>query len=222
MTIPPSAAGDKVVHSTVLPGLAATGRAGRHPSIEVVAIGASTGGPAALRQVLAALPGDLPAGIVIVQHMPPGFTGPLARRLDELAALEVREAAAGDLVRPGLALIAPAGQQMLLERDGDAVRVRLAADAGIDTLFKPSVDALLLSVARVYGPRSLGVILTGMGNDGLRGLQAIKDRGGLVIAQDEATCVVYGMPRAAVEAGLADRVLPLPDIAPAIVALVGG
>ncbi|MDN5326571.1 MAG: two-component system, chemotaxis family, protein-glutamate methylesterase/glutaminase [Moorella sp. (in: firmicutes)] len=195
---------------------------GRRPGIEVVAIGTSTGGPAALRQVLTALPGNLPAGIVIVQHMPAGFTGPLARRLDELAALEVREAAAGDILRPGLALLAPAGRQMLLERHGGAVQVHLAAEAGITTLFKPSVDALFLTVAREYGPRSLGVILTGMGNDGLRGLRAIKEQGGTVIAQDEATSVVYGMPRAAVEAGLADLVLPLEDIAPAIVALVTG
>lgn len=201
---------------------AGAGLPGRRPGIEVVAIGTSTGGPAALRQVLTALPGSLPAGIVIVQHMPAGFTGPLARRLDELAALEVREAAAGDILRPGLALLAPAGRQMLLERHGGAVQVHLAAEAGITTLFKPSVDALFLTVAREYGPRSLGVILTGMGNDGLRGLRAIKEQGGTVIAQDEATSVVYGMPRAAVEAGLADLVLPLEDIAPAIVALVTG
>jgi len=187
-----------------------------------VAIGASTGGPAALRQVLAALPGDLPAGIVIVQHMPPGFTGPLAQRLNELAALEVREAEEGDAVRPGLVLIAPAGQQMFLERQAGVVQVRLADNAGFATLFKPSADTLFLSVARACGPRSLAVILTGMGNDGLQGLRAIKDRGGLVIAQDEGTSVVYGMPRAAAEAGLADRVLPLEAIAPAIVAMVGG
>ncbi|KYH32700.1 protein-glutamate methylesterase/protein-glutamine glutaminase [Neomoorella mulderi] len=192
----------------------------RQGQIEVVAIGTSTGGPAALQQVLTALPGDLPAGIVIVQHMPPGFTGPLARRLNELAALEIREAVAGDVVRPGLALIAPAGKQMLLERHAGSVQVQLAAEAEVPTLFKPSVDVLMLSVARVYGPRSLGVILTGMGNDGVRGLKAIKERGGQVLAQDEGTCIVYGMPRAAVEAGLADQVLPLPAIAGAIVSLV--
>lgn len=206
-------------------GVAAGGAgrpAGRRHGIEVVAIGTSTGGPAALRQILTALPGSLPAGIVIVQHMPAGFTGPLARRLDELAALEVREAAAGDVPRPGLALLAPSGRQMLLERRGGILQVNLAAEAGITTLFKPSVDALFLTVAKECGPRSLGVILTGMGNDGLRGLRAIKEQGGTVIAQDEATSVVYGMPRAAVEAGLADLVLPLEEIAPAIVALVNG
>lgn len=207
--------------SIVPPGVTAPGRASRHPAIEVVAIGTSTGGPAALRQVLAALPGDLPAGVVIAQHMPPGFTGPLARRLNELSPLEVREAKEGDVVRAGLALIAPAGRQMFLERRAGTVQVRLADDAGFATLFKPSADALFLSVARAYGPRSLAVILTGMGNDGLQGLRAIKDHGGLVIAQDEGTSVVYGMPRAAVEAGLADRVLPLEAIAPAIVAMVG-
>ncbi|MGI9862433.1 chemotaxis response regulator protein-glutamate methylesterase [Moorella naiadis] len=195
---------------------------GAGPAPVIIAIGASTGGPAALRQVLASLPGDLPAGVVIVQHMPPGFTGPLARRLNELSPLEVREAQEGDVVRAGLVLIAPAGRQMLLERRAGAVKVHLADDAGFATLFKPAADALFLSVARAYGSRSLGVILTGMGNDGLRGLRAIKDGGGQVIAQDEATSVVYGMPRAAVEAGLADRVLPLPEIAPAMVTLVTG
>ncbi|WP_258360085.1 protein-glutamate methylesterase/protein-glutamine glutaminase [Moorella sulfitireducens] len=188
--------------------------------VEVVAIGTSTGGPAALQQVLTALPADLPAGVVVVQHMPPGFTGPLARRLNELAALEIREAADGDIIRPGMALIAPAGKQMLLERHGGNVQVLLAEEAGIPTLFKPSVDVLFLSVARIYGYRSLGVILTGMGNDGVRGLKAIKEQGGRVLAQDEDTSIVYGMPRAAVEAGLADQILPLPAIAAAIVSLV--
>jgi len=193
-----------------------------HPSSPaIIAIGASTGGPAALRRILTALPGDLPAGIVVVQHMPPGFTGPLARRLNELSALEVREAAAGDIVRPGVALIAPAGQQMSLEQQGDRVRVLLTGTAPISTLFKPSVDVLMLSVARVYGSRSLGVILTGMGNDGVRGLRAIKDYGGRVLAQDESSSIVYGMPRAAAEAGVVDRTVPLEHMAEAIMAAAG-
>ncbi|MBC7324705.1 MAG: chemotaxis response regulator protein-glutamate methylesterase, partial [Moorella sp. (in: Bacteria)] len=192
----------------------------RQGRAEVVALGASTGGPAALRQVLTGLPGHLPTGIVIVQHMPPGFTAPLARRLNEVAALEIREAAPGDEVQPGLALIAPAGKQMLLVRQAGRVRVQLAEEAGMSTLFQPSVDVLLLSVARVYGAGSLGVILTGMGNDGVRGLRAIKEQGGQVFAQDEASSIVYGMPRAAVEAGVVDRIVPLDQMAAAILAAV--
>ncbi|WXJ86320.1 Protein-glutamate methylesterase/protein-glutamine glutaminase [Moorella humiferrea] len=187
---------------------------------DVVAVGTSTGGPAALQQVLTRLPADFPIGIVIVQHMPPGFTAALARRLNELSALEIREAQEGDVVAPGVVLIAPAGKQMVVERKGSVVRTHLTEDAGIPTIFKPSADVLFLSVATVYGKRSLGVILTGMGNDGLRGLRAIKEQGGMVLAQDEETSIVYGMPRAAVEAGLADRVLPLPAIAGEIVSLV--
>lgn len=189
--------------------------------VEIVGIGTSTGGPSALQRILTGLPGNLPAGVVVVQHMPPGFTGPLARRLNELSALEVREAAAGDVVRPGLALIAPAGRQMLLERRGGKVQVRLADEGGVPTPFKPSADVLLLSMAGEYGARSLGVILTGMGNDGVRGLKAIKERGGQVLAQDEASSIVYGMPKAAVEAGVVDKVVPLPQMASEIVAAVG-
>ncbi|MDN5346727.1 MAG: two-component system, chemotaxis family, protein-glutamate methylesterase/glutaminase [Clostridia bacterium] len=189
--------------------------------VEIVGIGTSTGGPSALQRVLTGLPGNLPAGVVIVQHMPPGFTGPLARRLNELSALEVREAGEGDVVRPGLALIAPAGRQMLLERRAGRVEVRLADEGGVPTPFKPSVDVLFLSVAREYGAGSLGVILTGMGNDGVRGLKAIKGRGGQVLAQDEASSIVYGMPRAAVEAGVVDKIVPLSQMASEIVAAVG-
>lgn len=192
----------------------------RQGQVDIVAIGASTGGPSALRQVLTGLPGNLPAGVVVVQHMPVGFTGPLARRLNELADLEVREAVAGDTIRPGLVLIAPAGKQMLLEQQGGSVHVQLADRAGISTLFKPSADVLIMSVARVYGHRSLGVILTGMGNDGVRGLRAIKGRGGQVLAQDEVSSIVYGMPRAAVEAGVVDRIVPLDQMAAAITAVV--
>ncbi|NLW06723.1 MAG: chemotaxis response regulator protein-glutamate methylesterase, partial [Clostridia bacterium] len=177
---------------------------------EIVAIGTSTGGPAALTRVIGALPGDLPAGVVIVQHMPPGFTAPLARRLNELSRLEVREASAGDVVRPGLALLAPAGRQMLLQRRAGRVQVQLTDQAEISTPFKPAADVLFLSVAEIYGPRSLGVILTGMGNDGVRGLKAIKERGGQVLAQDKETSVIFGMPRAAIKAGVVDRVVPLP------------
>lgn len=189
--------------------------------LEIVAIGTSTGGPSALSSVIPALPGNLPAGVVVVQHMPPGFTGPLARRLNELAPLEVREATADDVIKPGLVLIAPAGKQMLLKRRADRVQVRLTDEAGISTLFKPSVDVLLLSVAKEYEARSLGVILTGMGNDGVRGLRAIKERGGRVLAQDENSSIVFGMPKAAIEAGVTDKIVTLSQMAAEIVAVVG-
>ncbi|MHB1126219.1 MAG: protein-glutamate methylesterase/protein-glutamine glutaminase [Bacillota bacterium] len=183
-----------------------------HRKLEIVAIGSSTGGPSALQQVLTRLPEDFPAGVVVVQHMPPGFTGPLAKRLDELSHIHVREAQAGDRIEPGLALIAPAGHQMVLERRGREVKVQLTEKAPVPTLFKPSVDVMMLSVAEVYGPLALGVILTGMGNDGVRGLIAIKEQKGQTIAEAEESCVVFGMPRAAIEAGVIDTVLSLQQI----------
>lgn len=189
-------------------------------AVELVAIGASTGGPSALHAVMRVLPADFPAGILIVQHIPPGFTKPLAQRLNENSRLEVKEAEAGDVVRPGRALVAPAGWQMSLETRGDTVAVRLERSAPVQTLFKPSVDVLFLSVAEVYGDRSLGVILTGMGNDGVRGLKAIKDRGGKVLAEAESSCIVFGMPKAAIEAGVVDKVAPLPEIAAEITTVV--
>lgn len=191
----------------------------KHP-VEVVAIGTSTGGPPALQTVLKALPADFPAGVVIVQHMPRGFTGPLADRLNDLCALEVKEAAEGDRVRPGRVLIAPAGYQMQFVRRRSRIHVHLNEDSPVKTLFKPSVDVMLLSLLEFYQGRCLGVIMTGMGNDGLRGLQKLKTLDGAVLAQDKDTCAVYGMPRAAVEAGVVDKTVPLPQIGKEIVDLV--
>ncbi len=201
------------------PMAAVAGRAGNR--LQVVGLGTSTGGPSALHTVVTALPDNLPVGILIVQHMPPGFTRPLAQRLNDKSKISVKEAEAGDVVKPGTALVAPAGQQLHLEERAGEVRVVLDYNSPVDTLFKPSVDVMLLSVAKIYGASALGVILTGMGNDGLRGIRAIKEKGGRSLAEAESTCVVYGMPKAVVEAGLADKVVPLPQMAAEIVAALG-
>jgi two-component system chemotaxis response regulator CheB len=178
---------------------------------ECVAIGASTGGPVALSQLLPALPEGFPATVLVVQHMPPGFTRALAGRLDGLSRIAVREGDDGMALEPGVVTIAPAGRQLALRRSGSAVRLHLYSD--VESPHVPSVDALAEEVAKTYGRASIGVILTGMGQDGTAGLRSLKDGGGYVVGQDEATSVVYGMPRAAALAGVVDRVAPLPEIA---------
>lgn len=190
--------------------------------IELVTIGISTGGPQALQTLLPRLPATLPVGIVIVQHMPLGFTKPLAERLDGLCALRVKEAQAGDRIEPGTVFIAPAGRHALLERQGDAALIRLADHRDPRTWHKPSADVLMASVAIVYGARALGIIMTGMGRDGTAGATAMKQAGALIWAQDEASCTIYGMPRAAIEANVVDRVLPLDRIAAEITRLTSG
>jgi two-component system, chemotaxis family, protein-glutamate methylesterase/glutaminase len=181
----------------------------------VIAIGASTGGVQALAQLLQVMPPDAP-GIVIVQHMPQGFTRAFADRLDTLTTIRVREAQDGDQVRPGLALIAPGGDQhMRIAGRAPHWRVTLAPGAPV-CYSRPSVDILFQSVAEQAGPRACAALLTGMGKDGAAGMAAIRRAGGVTIAQDEATSVVWGMPAAAVERGAASQVLPLADIAPAL------
>jgi two-component system chemotaxis response regulator CheB len=154
---------------------------------------------------------------VIVQHMPPGFTRPLADRLNQASRISVVEGAEGMILRKGQAIVAPAGRQLVLRRiaGGDDVEVQLCDDEA-NSLHVPSVDVMAASVARIYGSGTLAAILTGMGQDGIVGLRKVKDQGGFVIGQDAATSVVYGMPRAAAQAGLVDRVLPLDQIAPAL------
>ncbi len=178
--------------------------------IDIVLIGASTGGPNALQTVIAGLPGDLACGVLIVQHMPAAFTGQLAARLNRLSALAVREASEGDAVEPGQVLLAPGDRHLVLRELG---RVGLDEEPS-KSLHRPSVDVLVHSGAKVYGRHALAVILTGMGEDGAQGTAALKECGGVVIAQDEATSVIYGMPRAV--ADLADEVCPLSKVAPAI------
>jgi two-component system, chemotaxis family, protein-glutamate methylesterase/glutaminase len=172
--------------------------------VDAVLIGVSTGGPQALRYILPRLPADFPAAIAIVLHMPQGYTGPLSKRLNDISNIEVLEAEAGMLMQPGRAILARAGSHLKLERRGLNVICDLSLDP-IDSLHRPSVDVLFKSAADVYKGRALAVVLTGMGSDGLSGAAWIKAQGGNIITEAESSCVVYGMPRAVVEAGLSDR-----------------
>ena len=182
------------------------------PAPEVVCIGTSTGGPGALRDIISALPRDLNVGVLVVQHMPPGFTGPLAKRLDSLGQVRVFEAVNEQAIEPGQVLVAPAGFQMQAYKRGPSKYfVRVGREPN-HTLHIPSVDVTMLSVAEVFGARSCGVILTGMGNDGAQGMRAIFEKGGITIGQDEASCVVYGMPKVCAEMNVLRRVAPLAQI----------
>lgn len=183
---------------------------------KIVAIGTSTGGPRALQEVLTRLPGSLSSGIVIVQHMPAGFTRSLAERLNSLSALTVKEAENNDVVRHGLVLIAPGNFHMTLERQQNKTIVKLNQNPPIGGL-RPAVDPMMESVANLYKQKAVGVILTGMGRDGSIGISAIKKHHGITIAEDKSTAVVYGMPKAAVELGVIDHVVPLQAIADQIV-----
>jgi two-component system chemotaxis response regulator CheB len=181
------------------------------PMDRIVCIGASTGGTEALRDLLVALPEDSP-GITIVQHMPEHFTAAFARRLDGLCRINVREATDGDDVMPGVALIAPGSHHMLLNRIGSSFRVTIK-EGPLVSRHRPSVDVLFRSAAQYAGANALGILLTGMGDDGAKGLLEMKNAGAATICQNEATCVVFGMPRVAIELGAADKILPL-DLIP--------
>jgi len=184
--------------------------------VEVVAIGASTGGPNALADIFAALPADFPVPIVIVQHMLPMFTRLLAERLSARSTVVVEEGRTGGLLRPGHAWLAPGDFHMAVVRDGNRLRVLLSQGA-TENSCRPAADVLFRSVAQAFGPNVLAVVLTGMGQDGLRGCEAVREAGGQVIVQDEPTSVVWGMPGFVARAGLAERVLPLGLVAPEIV-----
>ena len=181
---------------------------------KIVAIGASTGGTEALKDLLEVLPADFP-GIVIVQHMPEKFTAQFARRLDSLCKISVKEAEDGDRVLPGHALLAPGGKHMLLVRRGAEYSVKITVTEPVNR-HRPSVDVLFDSVAENAGSNAVGVILTGMGNDGARGMLAMKNAGAFNVAQDEASCVVFGMPKEAIALGGAHEIHPLSKIAPTI------
>lgn len=176
----------------------------------VIAIGTSTGGTQALEYVLTRLPRTVP-GIVIVQHMPEAFTAAFAKRLDSLSQISVKEAEQNDRVIPGLALIAPGGKHMLLRRSGAQYRVEIK-DGPLVSRHRPSVDVLFRSTSQAAGKNAIGIIMTGMGDDGARGLKELHDTGALTVAQDEASCVVYGMPKEAVKLGATDAELPLSAI----------
>lgn len=187
--------------------------------IEIVAIGISTGGPNALRKVFAEMSASLPVPILVVQHMPPGFTEEFAKSLDRVCALEVKEAADGDVVKPGRVLIAPGNRHMKVQRKSLAAVVRIS-DEGPVNGHRPSCDVLFESVAREYGNAALGVIMTGMGKDGADKLAEIYRRGGYTIGQDAATSVVYGMPRVAFELGVVHQQVGLSDMASQIERIV--
>lgn len=182
---------------------------------KIIAIGASTGGTQAIEAVLRALPAETP-GTVIVQHMPEKFTAAFAERLDRICSMNVREAVTGDAVVPGVALIAPGDKHMLLQRSGATYQVRIKDGPRVHHQ-RPSVDVLFHSVALNAGRNAVGVILTGMGADGAKGLLAMRESGAYTIAEDEASCVVFGMPREAIALGGAEAVLSLEQIPHAIV-----
>jgi len=182
----------------------------------VVAIGTSTGGPVALQKVLTALPANFPAPIVLVQHMPASFTPAFAERLNKLCRIQVKQAEDGDILKPGHALLAPGGKQMMIENRGGQARVRiLPGDERLN--YKPCVDVTFGSLARSFPGKTLGVILTGMGADGKEGCRMMKQSGSVVWSQDEKTSVIYGMPMAVAKAGLSDEILPLDEVGPRLV-----
>ena len=185
--------------------------------IAAVVIGISTGGPQALRALVPRFPGDFPVPIAIVLHMPVGFTSLYAAKLDEASVLTVREAQEGDEMRPGTALLAPAGRHLVLRRNAAGNVAAHLARQPLELLHRPSVDVLFQSAADIYGDRTLGVVMTGMGSDGKQGAAWIKAQGGMVLTEAEESCVIYGMPRSVAEAGLSDAAVPLERLAQTII-----
>lgn len=188
---------------------------------KLVAIGTSTGGPVALQQIITALPANFPLPIVLIQHMPAAFTGAFASRLNTLAKIEVKEAADNDILRPGVAYLAPGGKQMLVDGNENQARLRVREDDSPRITFKPSVDITFGTAAKVFSDKVLAIVLTGMGSDGREGARLLKQSGSRIWAQDEASCVVYGMPQAVTAAGLTDLEVALSDVAARIVAEIG-
>jgi two-component system chemotaxis response regulator CheB len=205
-----------VARVPAIPAVAPTPKAGRRSDVDIVVIGISTGGPQALRQVLPLIPRDFPVPIAVVLHMPVGYTALYAQKLNEACAAEVREAAEGDRLGAGLILIAPAGRHLTFRRDADgSVIVHLTVQP-VAKLHRPSADVLFQSAVDVFGSRVLAIVMTGMGDDGREGAAWVKARGGIVLTEDEKSCVIYGMPRSVVEAGLSDASVLLEDMAQAI------
>ncbi len=203
-----------VVEATPQPAVTRPGRwSGRY---DIVVIGVSTGGPQGLKAVIPRLPADCPVPIAIVMHMPVGYTEMYAQRLDQVSALAVREAGEGDELGPGTVLVAPSGHHLTFCREGDRVVAHLDLRPG-DAPHRPSVDVLFQSAAETFGDRVLAVVMTGMGADGREGAAWIKAKGGRVVTESEETCVIYGMPRSVVEAGLSDQSVRLDEMARTIV-----
>jgi len=179
--------------------------------VDIVAIGASTGGPPALQHIFSAFEQKYPFAVVVSQHMPAGFTKAFSDRLNRSSFFDVKEAEDGDIILPGRILIAPGGKNMIFEVHGTQVVARIVKPSDEDR-YVPSIDVMLKSCAGIYKKRTMAVILTGMGNDGSKGIRAIKENGGLIIAESEETAVVYGMPREAVATGIVDRIVPLHQV----------
>jgi two-component system chemotaxis response regulator CheB len=192
---------------------------GRVSTEKLICIGASTGGTEAVKEILIRMPADAP-GIVITQHMPPGFTTSFAARLNSLCQITVQEAAHGDRILPGHAYIAPGGKQFRIDKSG-ANYVCVVEDGEPVNRHRPSVEVLFLSAAKLVGRNAYGIMLTGMGNDGARAMREMRDAGSYNYVQDEASCVVFGMPKEAIAHGAADEVLPLTSIAPALLSKLG-
>lgn len=189
----------------------------RTAKVDVVLIGISTGGPQALRQLLPQFPADFPVPIAMVLHMPVGYTALFAEKLNEICALEVREARDGDVLQPGVALLAQAGRHLQFRRLPNGTIVTQLTMQPLEKIHRPSADVLFQSAAEVFGDRVLAVVMTGMGEDGKEGAGWVKAQGGAVITETEASCIIYGMPRSVVEAGLSDAAYPLSNMAQAIV-----
>ena len=183
-----------------------------HLAPAIIALGVSTGGPKALQDILPTLPDDLPVPILVVQHMPPGFTAPFAERLNKLCAVSVCEASHGEVVQPGVVYIAPAGFHITVDRQPDLRTLICLSEERENQPHMPSVDVMMRSVAAGFRSLAMGIIMTGMGSDGAQGMDAIHRAGGLTVGQDEASCAVYGMPRVCAEMGILDRVVPVAQI----------
>ncbi len=184
---------------------------GKSPGINVVAIGASTGGPPALQSIFSAFSEQPPFAVVVSQHMPPGFTRTFAERLNKLSVFEIKEAENGDLLQSGKVLIAPGGRNMIFQEKSEEVAVKIVEPQPGEN-YVPSVDRMFTSCSRIFGPHLLGVVLTGMGNDGSKGVKAIKAAGGQVLAESEDSAVIFGMPREAIATGMVDKVVQLEKI----------
>lgn len=182
------------------------------PRRDIIAIGVSTGGPPAVQKVLSELPETFPACILIAQHMPAAFTKPFAERLNSMCKISVKEAEHGNPIKNGIAYVCPGGRHLRLDLKGALPQIAVVSEPST-ALYKPSANVLMESVGKSMGGRSVGVIMTGMGSDGVEGMRVLKSKGGFVIAQSEASCVVYGMPKAIVDGGLADEVVDLDNIA---------
>jgi two-component system chemotaxis response regulator CheB len=184
-------------------------------------IGTSTGGPVALQKILTELPSNYPQPILLVQHMPATFTAAFAARLNSLCKITVKEAENGELLRPGVAYLAPGGTQMLIEGNANAAKLKVRTDDSARITYKPSVDITFGSAAKAFQDKVLGIILTGMGADGREGSRMLKNCGSRIWAQDEQSCVVYGMPQAVASAGIAEQSIPLMEIADRILKEAG-